>query len=134
MQLLTTEEIVVDIDKKNILNSISITIERGKVYSIVGPNGSGKSTLLKTISRHLKYKKGKVCYAGEDIFQTSTKEFARLVAMLWQKNSAPQDLTVYDLIEYGRYPHRKFGRTANDAEIIEAVIDTVGLDEFRDKK
>ena len=37
-------------ETKQVLNNLSITIERGSVLGLVGPNGSGKSTLLRLIA------------------------------------------------------------------------------------
>ena len=33
-----------------VLDSVSFTFEKGKIYSLVGPSGSGKSTLLNLLS------------------------------------------------------------------------------------
>lgn len=124
----------VEIQGKSILKGINTKLLQSKIYSIIGPNGSRKSTLLKAITSHLKIKDGSIFYAGSDVYKKSAKELAKEMAMLWQKNTAPDDLTVYDLIEYGRFPHRKWGRFADDFSIVEEVIQIVGLEKYKNKK
>jgi len=41
---------------KQVLNDISLTLEKGKVYGIVGENGAGKTTLFKCIAGLEKHK------------------------------------------------------------------------------
>ena len=46
------------INNNQILKNVSLTIDQGKICSILGPNGSGKSTLIKIISGDIKPQKG----------------------------------------------------------------------------
>ena len=46
------------------LNSIDLTIKKGKLYTIVGPVGSGKSSLLLAILGELNINKGDVAING----------------------------------------------------------------------
>lgn len=50
----------VSINGKRILNDISTTFERGKIYSIIGPSGSGKTTFLKSIAGSYSLERGEV--------------------------------------------------------------------------
>lgn len=54
--------------KHEVLKSLNLTIDRGKVTAIVGPNGSGKSSLIKLILGLIKPSEGKIEVDGEDIF------------------------------------------------------------------
>jgi ABC-type branched-subunit amino acid transport system ATPase component len=51
----------------DILQGISLKVERGSVTVVIGPNGAGKSTLLRTIFGLLKPNRGSIAFAGEDI-------------------------------------------------------------------
>src|SRR5437868_11261508 len=50
-----------------ILNGVSLGVERGRIASLLGGNGTGKSTLLKTVSGLLKPWQGTVEFDGERI-------------------------------------------------------------------
>jgi Cu-processing system ATP-binding protein len=52
----------------DVLKSLDLTIDTGKVTAIVGPNGSGKTTLIKLILGLVKPSSGKIEVDGEDIF------------------------------------------------------------------
>ena len=87
----------------------------GERIGLVGPNGCGKSTTLKAIARILPCAKGSISFLGKDIHSLSHREFARCLAILTQSPVAPTDLTVQDLVEMGRFPHRSFlGRGDKD--------------------
>jgi len=45
MSLLQVCDVVAGYGETEILHSVSITVERGQIVTIIGPNGSGKSTL-----------------------------------------------------------------------------------------
>ena len=47
--MLEFKNVSVSIGKKNILDDISVSFEKGKITTIVGPNGCGKTTLLQTL-------------------------------------------------------------------------------------
>ena len=45
MPLLEIKDLHVEVDGKEILKGLDLTVEPGKVHAVMGPNGSGKSTL-----------------------------------------------------------------------------------------
>ena len=92
---------------KTIIEDLSLEIPMGKITTIIGPNGCGKSTLLKTIGRIMKAKKGSVILNGKSIYEIPTKEIAKKMAILPQTPTAPEGLTVEELISFGRYPYQK---------------------------
>ena len=99
--VLEATHIDIAINKKTIIHDLSLAIPDGKITAIIGPNGCGKSTTLKAIARILP--------------SLSHREFARCLAILTQSPVAPTDLTVQDLVEMGRFPHRSFlGRGDKD--------------------
>ena len=52
---------------KKILDNISVSFEKGKIYGIVGPNASGKTMLLRAIAKLLYLSEGEVLYTPKNI-------------------------------------------------------------------
>ena len=130
--IIKAQNISVSINEKEIVHGISLDIPEGKVTAIIGPNGCGKSTTLKALSRILPYK-GSVTFKGQEMSTLSQREFAKCLAMLTQSPQAPSDLTVNDLVEMGRFPHRGFlGRAGkDDKEHVEWALEQTGVKEMR---
>lgn len=126
--VLTVQQLSVAINKKEIVHNLNFAIPEGKITSIIGPNGCGKSTTLKAISRILKCT-GSIDFKGRDIHSLSQREFAQCLAILTQSPQAPSDLTVQDLVEMGRFPHRGFwGRGGkDDAQHIEWALEQTNM-------
>ena len=111
------------------LDNINLQIHEGEVVSLIGPNGSGKSTLLRVISRLLKPNNGTVFLDEQNIHAMKSKEVAKTLTMLPQMNSHQLDLTVRELVEFGRHPHsgRKTTLSKEDQEIVDWAIEVTGL-------
>ncbi|MEM9541683.1 MAG: ABC transporter ATP-binding protein [Cyanobacteria bacterium P01_E01_bin.42] len=103
---LTTRQLTLAYDGKPIIEALDVSIPAGKITVLVGPNGCGKSTLLKGLGRLLKPKHGVVYLDGNSIFKLPTKVLAKKLGLLPQGPSAPEGLTVRDLVAQGRYPHQ----------------------------
>src|SRR5699024_2623972 len=91
-------------DGKDIVKSISFTVDKGEVLGILGPNGSGKSTLLKLISQILSPSSGEVLIDGKSASTYSSKAFARIVAVLPQLHAHAFSHTAKETVDLGRYP------------------------------
>lgn len=58
--LVELQSVIVAIQERNVLDNISLKIERGQITTLIGPNGAGKSTLVKIITGLRKPTSGKV--------------------------------------------------------------------------
>ncbi len=88
---------------KVILNSISYTFEKGKVYAVMGPNGSGKSTLASVIAGHpgYKIKSGSLNFDDEVINDLEPeKRVEKGIFMTFQSPPSLTGVTVYQLMRY----------------------------------
>jgi iron complex transport system ATP-binding protein len=135
MNRISTERLDIAYEERLIVENLNLSIPNGKITALVGANGSGKSTILKTLARLMKPKNGSVMLDGESIHRKSTKEVAKQLAILPQNPTAPEGLTVSELVSYGRFPHQKgFGSiTPEDKKIIEWAVDVTGMNEFYDR-
>ncbi|USB35152.1 ABC transporter ATP-binding protein [Paenibacillus sp. YPG26] len=135
MVSLQTSHLDIAYEDRLIVEDLNIQIPEGKITALVGANGSGKSTILKTMARIMQPKGGSVILNGKSIHKQSTREVAKQLAILPQNPTAPEGLTVYELVSYGRFPYQKgFGSLrSEDKQVIEWAIEATGMQEFRDR-
>ncbi len=69
----------------DVLDGVSLTLERGEVLDVVGPSGSGKSTLLRALARLLPGTDGALLLSGELAETIEAHEWRTRVALLPQK-------------------------------------------------
>ena len=122
--------------KNKVLKGVSLKIEEGKITTIMGANGCGKSTLFSLMTKNLYPGKGNIFLKGKNIQNLNLKEFARKVAIVQQYNSASDDITVENLVAFGRTPHKKMmqGDSAEDERMIEWALEVTNLMEYRDRE
>jgi Fe-S cluster assembly ATP-binding protein len=78
MHLLEVKNLHVEVDGKQILNGLELSIGKGGVHAIMGPNGSGKSTLAHVLAGKEDYvvTAGEVLLDGEDLLALAPDERA----------------------------------------------------------
>jgi Fe-S cluster assembly ATP-binding protein len=78
--LVTIDGLHVEVDGREIIRGLDLTLNKGEVHAIMGPNGSGKSTLAYVLTGRPGYEvtAGKVTYKGEDILDLAPDERAKL--------------------------------------------------------
>ncbi|MCK6569464.1 MAG: ATP-binding cassette domain-containing protein, partial [Anaerolineales bacterium] len=79
MPQLEIKNLHVNIEDKEILKGLSLTIKQGEVHAIMGPNGTGKSTLAYTLMGHPNYTvtDGEVLLDGENVLEMEPDERSR---------------------------------------------------------
>ncbi|MCE7868757.1 Fe-S cluster assembly ATPase SufC [bacterium CPR1] len=78
--LLQLEDLHVQVEGKEILRGVNLTVRKGEIHALMGPNGSGKSTLSNTIMGHPNYEvtKGRILFEGEELVELEPDERAKL--------------------------------------------------------
>ena len=105
--MIVTEDLDIAYEEQVIVSQLNLAIPYGKITALVGANGSGKSTILKTLARLMKPRKGHIYLDGKSIHLQKTKEVAKQLAILPQNPSAPDGLTVFELVAFGRFPYQR---------------------------
>lgn len=97
----------------------------GELVCLMGPNGIGKSTLLRTLAGLQKPLQGKISDATE-----------KNIALVLTDRIVATNMTVYDLVTYGRYPYLDWSisLSSEDKKIIEESIRQVHIQHLKEKR
>lgn len=117
---------------QNVLEDITLSIRPHAVTTLLGANGCGKTTLLRLMTRGLRPQQGSIWQDGRELSTYTQRELAKRVAVVHQKNTAPNDLTVERLVGYGRIPYAGLwrGQSTRDHERIHWAMDVTGVSDL----
>lgn len=122
---------VVNVSKKfgseTVVNDVSLSLDKGKIYGIIGRNGSGKTVLFKMIIGFLRPSSGKIFVDGLEIGKDT--DFAKETGIIIETPGFLGGLSGYKNLEYLASINNKIGK----AEIRE-YMGKVGLDPDNRKK
>ena len=135
MDMLRIEDLSLSYGDKPVVQNLNLRVKKGQVVSIIGPNASGKSSILKSIAGIIKPVSGKIFIEEKDISKMDSKKLAQKVSILLQQNKNPDDMSIEELVYFGRYPHKKWfeGFEASDQKIIEEAMKLTNTFALRDK-
>jgi iron complex transport system ATP-binding protein len=135
MSRLFAKDLALAYDNQVIISELHLAIPAGKITALVGPNGCGKSTLLRGLARLLPPRRGQVYLDGKAIHAMSTKTLAKELGILPQSPSAPEGLTVRELVAQGRYPHQSWFQqwSRTDEAITKQAMTTTNTLELADR-
>lgn len=119
-----------------ILDSIDLDIRPGIFTGIIGPNGSGKTSLLHLLAGVTRPTAGSVMLDGCPLERMSPRARARQIALLEQHATTGLDLSVRDVVELGRIPHRSRwpGSFHHDSETVDRAMDRGRVTELADRR
>lgn len=118
-----------------VISSLDLDVPPGKITAIVGANACGKSTLLRSMSRLLAPRTGHVLLDGRQVHRLPARQLARTLGLLPQSPTAPEGITVADLVGRGRNPHqRMLSRwSKEDDAAVAAALDATRTADLADR-
>lgn len=132
---LSTRGLAAGYPGRRVIEGLDLDIAPGRLTMIIGANACGKSTLLGVLARLLPPLAGTVELDGADASTLSRRSFARTVGLLPQHPTAPDGITVAELVARGRHPHRgvfqRWG--AADSEVVDESMARTGVTELADR-
>ncbi len=108
------------------LQNVSLDLKSGELMSVLGPSGCGKTTLLNIVAGFLKQTSGQVVLNGKQVIGPSADR-----GMVFQQGALFEWMSVRKNVSFG--PDMKGMPKAQSNEIVEHLLDVVGLQDFKDK-
>lgn len=74
--MLEIKNLSVNIDNKQIIKDLNLSIKKGEIHALMGKNGAGKSTLVKAISKHYdcEITEGEITYKNKNLKDLEVNE------------------------------------------------------------
>jgi taurine transport system ATP-binding protein len=108
------------------LQDVSLTLRQGELLSVLGPSGCGKTTLLNILAGFLAPTSGRVTLGGKTVTGPGPER-----GMVFQQGALFEWMSVRDNVGFG--PRMKGMPKAQMREVVDHLLDTVGLRDFKDK-
>ena len=118
---------------RNILfKDINLSGNSGELIALVGKNGIGKSTLLRNIAGLQQAIHGDILFLDKSREHYTRNEFACLISFVSTEILNVSNLSVFDLVSLGRFPHTNWFGKLKDQDITKSVyaLEMVGMKDF----
>jgi len=104
MEELRVENLFTAYDRADVLEDVSLTVEKGSITCLLGSNGSGKTTLIRSILGLTPPRRGKVLFGGRDLTRLPTHRIvAEGIACIPEGRKVFPRLTVVENLRLGAY-------------------------------
>jgi taurine transport system ATP-binding protein len=108
------------------LKDVSIDLKAGELLSVLGPSGCGKTTLLNIVAGFLAPTDGNIVLNSNVVNGPGPER-----GMVFQQGALFEWMSVRENVGFG--PSMKGMPKAEKAEIVDHLLDVVGLQDFKDK-
>lgn len=110
----------------------NLSLEPGRLVSLVGPNGTGKSTILRCLAGLLEPRTGTVFLDGKPLEKWDARLRAQRVASVFTRERVPFGMSVREFVSLGRIPYSRLfdGRSRGDEAAIDDAISLVRMEAF----
>ena len=118
-----------------ILKDVNFSAAPGEMVALIGSNGIGKSTLLRTLAGFQPWFSGNIQISGRNLKNINSKEVARIMSFVSTENVRVPNLSVFDLVAYGRFPYTNWigMLSEQDKSAVNEAIEKVGLRGFENR-
>ncbi|MCJ0763784.1 heme ABC transporter ATP-binding protein [Variovorax terrae] len=106
---------------KTLLEGATVEFQPGRLTAILGPNGAGKSTLLSLLGGQRRPCRGAVQLDGIDLQAHAPQALALRRAVMPQESAVAFEFTAREVVELGRFPHRRRPSRHEDGIVPQAM-------------
>ena len=130
---ITAENMVKTYHGRNVVDGVSLNVEKGEVVGLLGPNGAGKTTTFYMIIGLIRPRSGKVFINGREITRLPMYKRARLgIGYMAQEPSVFRRLTVEEnvhlVLEASGFPRHERHERAME------LLEELGIADLRNRK
>jgi len=108
------------------LKNVSLELKEGEIMSVLGPSGCGKTTLLNIVAGFLAPTEGQVLLDGEVVTGPGRER-----GMVFQQGALFEWMSVRENVGFG--PKMKGMKRSDSAQIVDHLLEVVGLQDFKEK-
>jgi cobalamin transport system ATP-binding protein len=101
---LSIDGVAVAFDGRDVLGPVTLEVGAGSWVCLIGPNGAGKTSLLHAVCGVVAHR-GSVRVDGDRLDRMRPLQRARRVALVPQRPTIPEELSVVEYVLLGRTPH-----------------------------
>ncbi len=136
MALLEVKDIAKAFEDNEVLNGVSLKVNKGDVVSVLGPSGSGKTTLLRCINFLERADSGKLVFEGKeyDLSRIKKSEIAAIrmkTGFVFQNYNLFANKTVLQNVTLGLTSARKIHKKQAEEKALDVLV-KVGMDGYKD--
>jgi Fe-S cluster assembly ATP-binding protein len=127
INILEIKDLCVQVDGKELLHNLNLTIPPGEVHALLGLNGSGKTSLMMAIMGFARYEvtSGKIFFKGKDITNLNITERARLgIAIAQQRPPTIHGVNLRHILDY------TVAGNSQSAEKVAELVQIAGMERF----
>ena len=119
-----------------IAENLNLSLNSGKLISLIGANGIGKSTLLRTITGIQQPLSGKVLLNEKNINTYNTLDLAQNLSLVLTEKLPPSNLSVFELVALGRQPYTNWIGTLSleDIEKVQKALELTQIEHLAQKR
>lgn len=119
MAILEIQNVASGYGEVQILWGVEMSLEEGKLTSLVGANGAGKTTMLRTVMGLLQPLEGKVIFEGQDVSKVPAHKKAEMgLVLVPEGRQLFTDMTVTENLNMGASPQRARQHLKKNLELV----------------
>ncbi len=129
-KLLELRKVRVEVDGKEILGDINLSLDEGETMAVFGPNGAGKTSLIMAIMGMPRYRviQGRILFKGKDVTDTPMEERARMgIGLSFQRPPVVRGVRLRDILLASL-------RQRGDERFIESLAEKARMNDFLDRE
>ena len=108
------------------LKDVTLHLKEGELMSVLGPSGCGKTTLLNILAGFLAPTEGKIVMNGHEVHGPDAER-----GMVFQQGALFEWMSVRENVGFG--PSMKGMPKLDKLEVVDHLLDVVGLQDFKEK-